>query len=634
MGKLVFPFTSRGLRLSRRALAVVFRRLYLLLEENPVAIVPLSQANLLAGAVGQDLYALWRRLHTPRPSDLQEQRERSRLFSYRPTISILLPVCDPSLDFFEQTLQSVLAQSYTQWELCIADDASTNPGVRDLIEEYVKRDPRIKVVYRRQNGHISASTNSALALASGEFCAFLDHDDLLAPEALYQNVQALNLNPGIEVLYSDEDKIDERNKHFSPSFKPQWCPDSLLARNYIAHFLVARTSLVREVGGAREGFEGSQDHDLILRLTERAQQVYHIPRVLYHWRSHAESTAESILAKPYALDAGIRAVQEAIARRGEPGEVRHWDGAPGYYDIRYHVASAGKVSVIIPTRDQASVLQSCLSSLFDLTDYPDFEVVLIDNNSTQADTFALLQGYQAKYGERFRVLHVPIPFNFSLLMNAGAAEARGEYLLLLNNDTEIKQSDWMRRMVEQAQRPSIGCVGPQLLFPNGMIQHGGVAIGRTGTAVHLFCGADPREAGYFYWSQVLNNLSAVTGACLMVRREVYHQVGGFDPELVVDFNDIDFCLRVRESGLNNVYVGNVQVCHHESLSRGHPQRDEASMARLMRDAAIFEKRWWKYMENDPCLSPHLTTTGPELVIQLTPATKGKNGVKMVRRAAA
>jgi GT2 family glycosyltransferase len=615
--RLMVPFTRNGRRLIRRVLTSIFRSLYLLLEEDSVVIVPGNQAESLQGLVGTgDRYSQWRALNMPRAVDLLDYRDRLQELSYLPTISILLPVYNPPLDFFEQALKSVQDQIYPHWELCIADDASTDPRVRAAIARFAENEPRVKVIHRPENGHISAATNSALALATGEFCALLDHDDLLTKDSLYQNVVALNRDPSLDLLYSDEDKVDEDGRFFDPHFKPQWSPDNLLHRNYICHLLVARTEQLRAVEGLRVGFEGAQDFDLVLRLTEKSQRIHHIPRVLYHWRAHSESTAQSIEAKPYARQAGLRAVEAALQRRVEPGAVQNAQNAPGHYCIRYSIVRPGRVSIVIPTYDRPKVLETCLRSIFNRTDYADFEVVVVDNNSAEKETFELLEEFRRRYQDRFRVVTLPVPFNFSRLINAAAAEARGDYLLLLNNDTEVIHADWLTAMVEQAQRPSIGCVGVRLLYPDQTIQHAGVVIGRGCTARHIFTGAHRDAWGYGNGIQAVSNYSAVTAACLMVRREVFQQVGGFDEAFAVDFNDVDFCLRVREAGFHNVYLPHVRLFHHESLTRGHPYADETSYECHLGESRLLKELWQRYFEDDPCISPHLQPADGDLQIRL------------------
>lgn len=604
--RLLLPFTARGRGLLRAGLARLLGKLYLLVEREPVSIVPRDQAGLMTYSPGDHVgYGRWRLLNMPRPIDLRDYAARVGDLSYQPTISVLVPVYNTRPEFLEAALRSVVAQVYPHWELCIADDASTDPAIRGLLARFAAADRRVKVRYRHANGHISAATNSALELATGDFCAFVDHDDLLTPDALFQNVVALNRQPDLDLLYSDEDHIDEKDGPHNPQFKPDWSPDRLLACNYISHLAVIRTALLRELGGLRVGFEGAQDHDLLLRLSERTQRIHHIPRVLYHWRSHAGSTACSISAKGYSRHAASAAVREALARRGQRGTVQPCHPTAPYFLVRYDIVRPGRVSILVPTRNQAKVLDTCLTSIFASTDYADFEVLAVDNGSDEPKVQRLLARYRRQERQRFRVLSRPGPFNFSRLINAGAAEASGDYLVLLNNDTEIIHRDWLSALVEQAQRPQMGCVGAQLLFPDYTIQHAGVVVGQAGVAEHVGRGYLPHDPGTFDLLEIIHNYSAVTAACLMVRREVFEQAGGFDEAFAVEFNDVDFCLRVREAGYHNVYLPHVRLYHHESLTRGHPLASAESARRHEREIELFKSRWPAYLSGDPSWSRHL-----------------------------
>jgi GT2 family glycosyltransferase len=609
--RLLRVMFAPGQRNLRWAAKTVFKHGYLWLEDEPV-IIMLGEANNRLASAGVGTYARWLTQHATRPADLALYREQVPLLRYRPRISILLPVFDPSLDWFRQAVQSVIDQVYPDWELCIADDASTKPGIRQAIAEFAHQEPRIRVVYRMKNGHISAASNSALALASGEYCALLDHDDLLTPDALYHNVLALNGQPELDVLYSDEDKIDAHGLRCDPHFKPQWSPDTLLAGNYVCHLLVARTELIRDIGGFREGFEGAQDFDLVLRLSEQTQGIHHIPRVLYHWRQHEQSTAQTAAAKPYAFLAGQRALQEALERRREPGMVQQDLESPGSYIVQFSLRTEGRTGIVIPTRDQAGLLEACLKSLFERTAYQNFGVLVVDNGSCQPRTFALFQEFASRYPDRFSVLRDASEFNFSRLVNAGVRATGDPFVLLLNNDVEVLATDWLTTMLEQVQRPSIGCVGARLLYPDGSVQHAGVVVGHGELAAHVFRHADGDARGHASRLKLVSNYSAVTGACLLVRRELFEQVGGFDETFAVDYNDVDFCLRVRDAGYHNVMVPQATLWHHELVSRGNSRATEESSRRHFREREQFAARWAKYLASDPCVSPHLVPRGSEL----------------------
>lgn len=603
--RITFLVSHQGRMILRKFFAKVFKALYLWTEVRPVRIV------VGEGAQGPDLfrtggdpYQQFMARHFARPSDLQEYRENATAFTDPPLISVVMPVYDPPMAFLEAAIRSVLDQAYTHWELCIADDRSRDPAVRKCLERWMKEDPRIKVVFRSTNGHISRASNSALELATGTFVALMDHDDRLAPDALYHIAKRLQQRPDLDIVYTDEDKVDDQGRHSDPHFKPQWCPDHLLSRNYFGHLVVIRRSLLNAVGGFRVGFEGSQDYDLLLRCTERTERIARIPRVLYHWRIHAASAAHGEDVKPYAYEAARKALTEALERRGEPGEVSFLDGFRGY-GIRFTSPLRGRVSIIIPTKDKADILRTCLTSLFTLTDHPDFEVLVVSNNSTERALFDLLAEMKAAHPGRFDWVAHDTPFNFSELMNAGVARSTGAHLLFLNNDTEVLHADWLRAMHEWSQRPSIGAVGVKLLYHNDTIQHAGVIIGLGGVAGHTFVGAHRDGPGYFNYINTINNNSAVTAACVMVERAKLERIGGWDEAFTVEYNDVDLCLRLREAGFNNVYLPHVTLHHYESLTRGHPHMTRESYERHLREVGLFKARWAKYIDDDPCYNPNL-----------------------------
>jgi GT2 family glycosyltransferase len=573
----------RGSRLARRAIAVSAKPL-------PRAA---AQTHMLAGSLphvsrSNKAYAFWSQQNDPRAADLARMRSTARLLPWRPLISVLMPVYDPPERFLREAVESVLAQAYEHWELCIADDASTLPHVRPLLESFAARDARIKLHFRSENGHISRCSNDALALATGELVALLDHDDRLAPHALYEVALLLNQHPDADIVYSDEDKIDAGN----------------------------RRSLLADIGGFRAGFEGSQDYDLALRATERTESIHHIPVVLYHWRSHPGSAAAAADAKPYAYAAAQRALSDALARRGEPGKTDPIPGTPGFYRIRYRLSGRPKVSIIIPTRDQPALLQQCLASVFGRSSWRDFEVLVVDNGSIDPRALAVMDDWAGREPERLRVLRLDLPFNFSLLNNRAVATSDGEMLLFLNDDTEVTTPDWLEALLEQAQRPSIGAVGPLLLYPSGRVQHGGVMLGPGGVAVHAHQGKDPRTAGYFGRLIAVTNVAAVTGACLMCRRKVFEQVGGFDESLPVAFNDVDLCLRFLDVGLRNVYTPHARLIHRESESRGYDHADPAKLERLLGAGERMRARWGGLIADDPYYSPHLTRHAEDCAIRV------------------
>jgi GT2 family glycosyltransferase len=552
-----------------------------------------------------DPYGRWRAANDPRPADLERMREIAAALAYRPLISIIMPTYETPEPLLLDAIRSVRDQVYPHWELCIADDASPSPHVRRILDDAAARDHRIRVVYRSENGHISRASNSALAIARGEFVALLDHDDLLSPDALFENVVLLNRHPNADMIYSDEDKCDESGRRRDPFFKPDWSPETFLSKMYTCHFGVYRRSIVERIGGFRAEFDGSQDYDLVLRFTEHTDRIHHIARVLYHWRIHAASAAGGTAAKPYAYVAAQKALTEALARRGEPAEVQHVPGYPGHYVPRFEIVAPGRVAIIVPTRDRSELLDRALRSIVNVTTYRDWEIVVVDDGSAEEATRQLLAAYEAELGARFRVVRIDEPFNFSRLVNAGVAATAAPYVVLLNNDTEIVTPDWLEAMVEQCQRPQIGAVGVKLVYPDGRLQHGGVILGLGGVAGHGHYGEPAGSPGYYGALVCLNNYSAVTAACMMVRRAAYLEVGGFDEELVIAYNDVDFCLKLGAAGYRNVYLPHVTVLHVESASRGSDLSASNEPRNLMEQAIVLT-RWGPSIERDPYFSPHLS----------------------------
>jgi O-antigen biosynthesis protein len=564
----------------------------------------------------QQDYERWMERYTPTAEMLKQMTVTAQSWLYQPVVSIVMPVYNPPLAFLRAAIESVLAQAYPHWELCIADDASDDLEVLELLSQFAAQDSRIKVTFRERNGHISAASNSALELARGEYIALLDQDDLLAPEALYEVVALLNQHPQADLIYSDEDKLNDQGQRVQPFFKPDWCPDSFLSRMYTCHLGVYRRSLVEAIGGFRTGFEGSQDYDLVLRLTEQTQQIFHLPRVLYHWRHHASSAASSTTAKPYAATAAQRALLEACQRRGEPArEVVVNPETPGVYLVRYQLQHHPLVSIIIPTRNLGSVLDQCLQSIFEKTTYPHYEVILIDNGSDELETLQLIADWETRQPDRLKCYSLNIPFNYSQINNLAVSEAAGDHLLFLNNDIEVIAPDWIEAMVEQAQRPSVGAVGALLLYPDQTVQHAGVVLGIGGVAGHSHKYFPNGQTGYFSQLAAVNNYSAVTGACLMCRREVFEQVGGFDESLAIAFNDVDLCLRIRQAGYNNLSLPHARLYHHESRSRGTEDTPE-KRSRFYYELDYMKQKWADLLQQDPCYSPHLSLEREDYSIRL------------------
>jgi O-antigen biosynthesis protein len=548
-------------------------------------------------------YDVWISKNEPDEAALTEQRRQAAQIFYRPLMSIITPVYNTPPDVLRAMLDSVLAQTYDHWQLCLADGGSTDPAVRAVLEEYARRDERIQPKFLTQNLGISGNSNEALQLACGEFIALLDHDDEIAPNALYENVLLLNRYPDADMIYSDEDKLDIYGNRWGPFFKPDWSPDLFRSMMYTCHLGVYRTSLIKELGGFRSEFDGAQDYDLVLRLTECTTRIHHIPRVLYHWRVIAGSAAGDPDAKPYAFAAQIKAISEHCQRLGwdctvEPGNFR------GHNRVRHHLAAPPRVSIIIPTRDQADILRRCIESIRARSTYTNYEIIVVDNGSTEPETLDYLRLLAAQADTR--ILPFPSEFNFSAINNYAAAQAEGELLLLLNNDTEVLSPDWLEAMVGPALREEVGAVGARLLYPDGTLQHGGVILGGPLVALHAHKGLPAESHGYYGLAKVTRNVSAVTGACLMTRRALFHHLGGLDEDrLAVAYNDLDYCLRLREQGHLIVWTPHAELLHHESFSRGYDTSGE-KVERLRGERAYVEKRWGHVLSRDPYYNPNLT----------------------------
>ena len=493
---------------------------------------------------------------------------------FNPLISIILPTYNSELKYLSEAVESVRHQSYKNWQLCISDDASTKKDVLIFLKT-LEADTRIKVLYRPTNGHISASTNSALQMVDGQFVTFLDHDDKLHPHALATIASYLNEDPNIEILYSDEDKITSDGNRQEPYFKPDWNPDLLLSQNYICHMTIYKKSLIDDLGGLRVGTEGAQDYDLVLRASERATNIKHIPHILYHWRAVSGSTALSLDQKKYANDRSKKVVKDALNRRKLEAQVL--DTSFGsYHRIRYMLPNpVPLVSIIIPTRDRIDLLSKCVDGLFNQTQYQNFEIIIVDNNSEQSESHSYFESIRTN---RVKIFPFNNEFNYSAINNFAVAKAEGEIIVLLNNDIEIIQSDWLEELVSQAVRPEIGAVGCRLYYADNRVQHDGIIIGIGGVAGYAHPGLEREASGEFGRSKLIQNYSAVTAAALAVKKAIYNEVGGLDEDnLAVAFNDVDFCLRIKEAGYRNLYTPFAELYHHESVSRGpdtDPQKAE------------------------------------------------------------
>jgi glycosyltransferase involved in cell wall biosynthesis len=580
---------------------VRLRRLYGYLRRRRVAPAPVAGPAESSGGT----YQLWVELFDTLDDGIRQRIEaRIRALPERPRISVMMPVYNPPVEMLRSAIDSVRHQIYPDWELCIADDCSTDPLVVQLLEDVVASDDRIKVIRREQNGHISAASNTALSLVTSPWVALLDHDDLLAEHALAMVAMAIVEHPDAGIVYSDEDKLDDQGHRRDPYFKPDFDPLLLLGQNFVSHLSVFRKDLVDRVGGYRLGYEGSQDWDLTLRLSEliRPEQVVHIPHVLYHWRVHAGSTASQVSAKPYAVEAGLRAVTDHLERTGRPAEVSRI-GQWGFNRVVWDLPNPPpKVSIVIPTRD-GRLLRRCIDSVLAFTIYPNFEVLVVDNSSRSFETLQYLQDYD----QRLTVIRDEQPFNHSAINNDAVARTTGDVVCLLNDDTEVISGEWLTEMVGQLSQPGVGAVGSKLYYADGRIQHAGVILGVHGIAGHAHRNFDRLSVGYFGHLQLAHRMSAVTAACMAVRREAWEQVQGLDAvNLPVVLNDVDFCLRLREAGWDVVWTPNSELFHHESTSRGIDDEGPAAEA-FSRAATYMELRWgFAGLRNDPRYNPNLS----------------------------
>lgn len=546
-------------------------------------------------------YQEWYLKH--RASEKELERQRKEKFEKNPLVSILVPVYNTPENFLKDMIGSVQEQTYANWELCIANANPSNQEVAALLREKCAEDVRIKVTDVPENEGIAQNTNAALKIAEGEYIGFLDHDDLLAPDALYEVVKAVNGRDRVDMLYTDEDKISsDSEEYFTPHFKPDFNLDLLRSNNYFCHFVVAAKDLILQVGAFRAEFNGAQDYDLMLRCAEKAKSIVHIPRILYHWRVHKASTADNPLSKMYAYDAGKRAIEEHLERCGEKGEVFHTKDL-GFYRVKYSLKDMPLVSILIPNKDQAETLAACINSIKQKTEYPNYEIIVIENNSEEETTFSY---YKEIEGENVKVVYWDGEFNYSAINNFGVRHASGEYLLFLNNDIEVIHDDWLGEMLANCQRKEVGIVGAKLYYPDDTVQHAGIVVGIGGIAGNMFVGLKRGYTGYMHKAVIQQDLSAVTAACMMIKREVFQQVEGFEEKLKVAFNDVDLCLKVRKAGYLVVYDPYVELYHYESKSRGAEDTKE-KIRRFQSEIEFMRCRWIDILKNgDPMYNVNLS----------------------------
>jgi glycosyltransferase involved in cell wall biosynthesis len=532
-------------------------------------------------------YSSWIKRNEAQESDLALQRHQR--FPLEPMISIVVPIFNTPEKFLREMIESIFDQTYSNWELCMVDGGSTQGHVRTVLENFALNDRRIKVKFLRKNEGIAFNTNEAISQATGEFIAFLDHDDILPSFALYEIVKAINGNPDADFIYTDEDRITEDGKkRFDPYFKPDWSPDFLRSCNYIGHLTALKKELLNKIGNLKKEYEGSQDHDLVLRAGEKAKKILHIPKVLYHWRIHRKSVAQDPERKLYAYESARKALREHIKRIGQKGKV---EVLPilGLYKTTYQLSKKPYISVIIPSKDNCRLLKKCINSIAEKSSYKLWEIIIVDTGSSDEAVFRYYDYLKDHYAG-IKIITWDSPFNYAAVNNYAAHYVNGNILLFLNNDTEVINKDWLERMIEHATRSDVGAVGAKLYYPNRTIQHAGLIVGIEGIAIHLHKFFPKNSSGYFGRLKAIQNLSAITGACLMLRKEVFTEVGGFDERLSLAFNDVDLCLKIREKGYLVVWTPYAELYHIESKTRGYDYTFEKRV-RFKRETDLFLNRW-------------------------------------------
>ncbi len=617
--KALYVVNCQKMLSGKEGLANLCRKSYRYLKRKGVKQFAKRVSDVVLG-IDSISYDRWRRKYGVTAQELAQQRETH--FVYEPKISILVPLYRTPEKFLREMIASVEAQTYTNWELVLSDGSGADSPLTAFLNEYERRNDKIVVLHNNTQLRIAENTNAAMEAATGEYIVFGDHDDLFAPNALFECVRILNDKPDTEFIYTDEDKTDSSGKkYFEPHFKPDYSPDLLCSMNYFCHMVLVKKTLQERVGLLDPAFDGAQDYDYVLRCMEQTtpEQTVHIPKILYHWRCHGESTAENPESKRYAFDAGRRAIQAHYDRLGIPATAVDGEYA-GLYHSDYQIQGEPLISILIPNKDHIADLRKCIDAIEAKSDYRNYEYIIIENNSTEEETFA---GYQQLEAEnpKVRVVYYdrvqneegiwePVQekreFNYSAINNFGAEHANGEYFLLLNNDTEIINPDCLRQLLGYCQRPDVGIVGARLYYEDDTIQHAGVVLGFGGIAGHTFIGEKRGDNGYFSRIICAQNYSAVTAACMMVKAAAFREVGGMSTELKVAFNDIDFCMKIRKAGYLIVYNPRAELYHYESKSRGLENTQE-KIERFNREMACFLDRWGDQVKaGDPYYNPNLT----------------------------
>ena len=544
----------------------------------------------------REKYQIWIQNNEPNEEELKEQRKTKFKNNYK--FSIVVPMYNTPVNFFSELVDCLKEQTYSNWELCLADGS---PEKNQELQEIIKSDNRIKYTFLNDNKGISGNTNEALKLATGDYILLVDHDDLIPIFCLYELAKTIEENPEVEFIYTDEDKIERvKENRCDPHFKPDFAIDTLRSNNYITHLSVFKKELMDKLGGFRDKYNGAQDFDIIIRATENTKNIIHIPKILYHWRVHPNSTAMVADAKPYAYEAGIRVIEDHLKRQNLKAKVTHGGDIPGVYEVEYEVQGNPKVSIIIPNKDSVKLLKSCINSILKLTTYKNYEIVIVENNSEDQNTFDYYETIQKI--ENVRVITYPEKgFNYSKIINFGVKNCEdSEFVVQLNSDTEVLTNNWIEKFVGFAQRPDVGAVGARLYYEDKSIQHAGIGIGICDLAANLLTNTPKNFHAYFGRECLTQDLSAVTGACLFSRRSIYEEVGYMDEEnFAVAFNDVDFCLKIRQAGYLIVYNPYVEFMHYESKTRGYEDTPEKK-ARFEKESNNFRTKWRKVLDaGDP-----------------------------------
>jgi GT2 family glycosyltransferase len=590
----------------------------ILVNEGPISLINKAIHHIKYTRKLRFSYEIYLKMNEITDSDKNIMRTEINTFEYIPKISIITPVYNPEVAWIEAAIESVINQVYENWELCIAD-ASTKEDVKKLLEAYAKNDARIKIKFLSKNKGISGNSNEALSLATGEFIGLLDHDDELSPNALYEIIKYFQTNRAADMIYSDEDKIDLKGNRNDPFFKPDWSPDMFLSHMYTCHFGVYRKKIIDEIGGFREGYDGSQDYDLVLRFIEKTNSIHHIPKILYHWRIVPGSTAGYNDAKKYAFTAAKRAINDFLKRNDIQGDVEDgfWTGS---YHVKRKLLKTPLISIIIPTKDNVKIVKRCIDSILKNTSNTNYEIIIVNNNSIDEKTYDYFKNL--KRINCIKILDYNNDFNISAINNFAVKNVKGEFILFLNNDTEVISKEWLSAMLEHAQRSEVGAVGCKLLYPDKTLQHAGVILGINNTnSNNIVACHSPKyisyiNNGYFGKVNMIHNLSAVTSACMMLRKDLFEEVGGFDENLAITFNDVDLCLKIRDKGYLIVYTPYAELYHHESKSMGYDDAPE-KMELHLKDIKYIREKWGKVIDRgDPYYNPNLTVDGVDFSIRI------------------